>query len=318
MPLDPPGSPPDEEDPDDSFLREAAAVSEPLSADLAAMAPLEGTVLAGRFQVERRAGRGGMGTVYKAADSQTGAAVAIKIVAGQGGSARERFQREAVLLAELAHPRIVRYVAHGTTPAGVPFLAMDWLEGEDLAERLARDPLDVDASLALVRWASEGLAVAHARGVVHRDIKPSNLFLVGGDPQAVKVIDFGVARVESGAVGLTRPGSSLGTVGYMAPEQADEAADVDARADVYGLGCVLFECLTGRPPFLGRPAAVLAKVLSERPPTPSSLRPGIGPEIDALVGRLLAKSRADRPADATELMRAIDALGGSSGHRPSA
>jgi serine/threonine protein kinase len=183
---------------------------------------------------------------------------------------------------------------------------MDWLEGEDLAERLARAPLDVGDSLALVRKASEGLAVAHARGVVHRDVKPSNLFLVGSDPAAVKVIDFGVARVDSGAVNLTRPGSSLGTAGYMAPEQAMEAADVDARADVYGLGCVLFECLTGRPPFVGRPAALVVKVLRDKPPAPSTLRAGISAKIDALVARLLAKDRAERPGDAAEVVRAID------------
>jgi serine/threonine protein kinase len=293
---------------DDSFLREAAAVSEPHSIDMAAAFALEPRyVIADRFRIERRAGRGGMGAIYKAEDLQTGGHVAVKIVARQSGSARERFQREAVLLAELVHPRIVRYVAHGATPAGMPFIAMDWLDGEDLAERLAHGCLDVTESLALVRRASEGLAVAHGRGVVHRDIKPSNLFLVKGDPASVKVIDFGVARIDTVGTALTRPGSSLGTAGYMAPEQAAEAGDVDARADVYGLGCVLFECLTGRPPFVGRPASLLVKVLREKAPRPSELRAGISAEVDALVGRLLAKDRAERPGDAAELVRTIDA-----------
>src|SRR5580704_10567407 len=153
MPSDsPPGSLDD--DAADSFLREAAAVSEPQSVDLAASAPLHARhVLADRFRIERRAGRGGMGAVYKAEDTVAGGHVAIKVVARQSGSSRERFLREAVVLAELSHPCIVRYVAHGTTPVGLPFLAMDWLEGEDLSERVARLPLSIDESLAIVRRA---------------------------------------------------------------------------------------------------------------------------------------------------------------------
>jgi serine/threonine protein kinase len=294
----------------DSFMREAAQISEPAASEVPAAAPLRaGEIVGGRFKVERAAGRGGMGAVYRAEETATGQFVAIKVVARETRSFAERFLREAVVLAELSHPCIVRYVAHGMTPHGQPFLAMDWLEGEDLAERLARGVLGIEESFALVRRASEGLARAHAIGVVHRDLKPSNLFLVGGQATSVKVIDFGVARVDGGSTALTRPGSSLGTVGYMAPEQATEAADVDARADVYALGCVLFECMTGRTPFTGRPTAQLVKLLAQVPPAPSSLRPGIAPAVDALVARLLAKNRDERPRDAAELLEAIDALG---------
>jgi serine/threonine protein kinase len=199
-------------------------------------------------------------------------------------------------------------VAHGLTAQGVPFLAMDWLDGEDLACRLARTALSVEDSFRLVRHASEGLAAAHERGVIHRDIKPSNLFLVGGDPAEVKVIDFGVARLEGGAAALTRSGTSLGTVGYMAPEQAADASDVDARADVYSLGCVLFECLTGRAPFVGGSAALVAKVLREPAPRPSALRPELSDEVDAFLRGVLAKNREDRPMGARELARRIDAI----------
>jgi serine/threonine protein kinase len=293
----------------DSFLREAAAISEPVSDEASAVTVLEaGEVVGERFRIERFAGSGGMGAVYRAADLASGAHAAIKVMGKQSGSVRERFSREAAVLAQLSHPCIVRYVAHGMTTRGLPFLAMDWLDGEDLSGRLARASLRAEDSLSLVRRASEGLAVAHARGVVHRDIKPSNLFLVDGDPGSAKVIDFGVARIDEGAGALTRPGTSLGTAGYMAPEQAMEAADVDARADVYALGCVLFECLTGRAPFVGRPAALLVKVLAEKPPRPSDLRPALSDEIDALLGRLLAKDRAERPRDAAELLRALDAI----------
>jgi serine/threonine protein kinase len=295
-------------DSDDSFLREAAAISE-LAPDELVVPPLQpGELVADRFLVEARTGSGGMGAVYRAQDLTTKAHAALKIMARPRRSGVERFAREARVLAELSHPAIVRYLAHGVAPNGLPFLAMDWLEGEDLAARLGRSGLTVSESLALVRRACEGLAVAHARGVVHRDIKPSNLFLVDGDPAACKVIDFGLARLESGAHGLTRPGASLGTVGYMAPEQALEATDVDARADVYALGCVLYECVTGIAAFVGRPVAVLAKVLRELPPRPSDRRPAVGAALDDLVMKLLAKDRDARPKDAAALLRALDAL----------
>ncbi len=299
----------------DSFLREAAAISEPGAGDPLPAGRLEaGEIVGERFRIERLAGTGGMGAVYRAEDQATGAKAAIKVVGIQSASARERFLREGVVLAELSHPCIVRYVAHGLTPEGLPFLAMDWLDGEDLCARLARSALDPSESLAVVRRACEGLAVAHARGIVHRDIKPSNLFLVGGDPAQTKIIDFGVARLEAGSTTLTRPGTSLGTAGYMAPEQAMEAADVDARADFFALGCVLFECLTGRPAFGGRPASVLVKVLREQPPRPSELRPGLDEAVDALVARLLAKDREARPQDAAAVLRALDALAAHAAH----
>jgi eukaryotic-like serine/threonine-protein kinase len=301
-----------EEDGDsvDSFLREAAAISE-LSVDepiaLPALSP--GQLVGDRFLVEECAGRGGMGTVYRAHDRTTDQPAALKIMARPRQSWVERFAREARVLAELSHPAIVRYLAHGMAPNALPFLAMDWLEGEDLAARLEGPRLTVSESLALTRRACEGLASAHAQGVVHRDIKPSNLFLVGGDPGSCKVIDFGIARLEGGVQTLTRPGTALGTVGYMAPEQALEATDVDARADVYALGCVLYECLTGRAAFTGHPVAMLAKVLRDTPPRPRELVPGLDDALDRLVMTLLAKDRSARPQGAVALLSAIDSLG---------
>jgi serine/threonine protein kinase len=253
-----------------------------------------------------------MGAVYQAGDRATGGTVAVKVMARQHASFRERFQREADVLADLAHPCVVRYVAHGMTDHGQPFLAMDWLEGEDLAGRLARAPLGEAEAFAVLRRACEGLAVAHAKGIVHRDIKPSNLFLVGGQAAATKVIDFGVARLEGGAAALTRPGASLGTAGYMAPEQAMEAADVDARADVFALGCVLYECLTGQPAFGGRPALVLVKLIGETPRAPSTLKPGLSPAVDAFVASLLAKNRDARPRDAADVLARLASLAGDS------
>lgn len=293
----------------DTLLRQIAAVTDAAISEAVPLLPLTpGEVIERRFVIERRIGRGGMGTVYRAVDRATGRPAAIKAMARQSPSVAERFLREAIVLAELSHPRIVRYVAHGVTEQGQPYLAMDWLEGEDLGARLARSPLSPSESLLLVRRASEGLAASHARGVVHRDVKPSNLFLVDRDPSAIKVIDFGVARIPVGESRVTVPGTALGTAGYMAPEQASGATDVDARADVYGLGCVLFECLTGRPPLVGRPAALLAKVLREEPPRPSTLNPELNEEADALLARLLAKDRERRPKDGQELLCLLDGV----------
>jgi serine/threonine protein kinase len=293
----------------DSFIRAAGALSEPGAGDVPLLSLENGALLADRFVIERLADSGGMGAVYRAFDRATGLDVAVKVMARQKESMEQRFLREAAVLAELSHPRIVRYVAHGLTAEGVPFLAMDWLEGEDLARRLSRAALSIEESLRMVHNASLGLALAHERGVIHRDIKPSNLFLVGGDPLAVKVIDFGVARLEGArAAALTRSGTSLGTVGYMSPEQTADASDVDARADVYSLGCVLFECLTGRAPFVGGSAALVAKVLRQPAPRPSDLRRELSDEIDALLRAVLAKNRDDRPTDACDLARRIDAI----------
>src|SRR5579859_2861743 len=156
-----------------------------------------GEVIAERFEIEQAAGAGGMGTVYRARDRRTGSAVAVKVLRTEG-TRDERFLREARLLAEVKHPRIVRYVSHGETPSGEPYLAMEWLEGEELASRLSRGGLTVGESILVLRRAAEGLASAHSRGLVHRDIKPSNLFLPAGDLDRLKLLDFGVARPRQG------------------------------------------------------------------------------------------------------------------------
>lgn len=273
---------------------------------------LPGQLVATRFRIEQLAGRGGMGTVYRALDLTTGSHVAIKCVERTFRTSGERFAREATMLAQLSHPAIVRYVAHGFTERDVPFLAMEWLEGEDLAVRLQRSGLPVAETLSLVRRACEGLGAAHARGLVHRDLKPSNLFLVGGRAEGLKLLDFGVARQlqRSAAETLTRAGAVIGTVGYMAPEQAMGRREVDGRADLFALGCVMFECLTGLPAFFGaHDVAVLSKVLCEEAPRVRSVRPELSEALDELVARLLAKEPADRPDDVHAVLAALDQLG---------
>ncbi|HEX8703930.1 MAG TPA: serine/threonine-protein kinase, partial [Myxococcaceae bacterium] len=255
-----------------------------------------GTLVAGRFAVRRMAGRGGMGLVYEAQDTQSGRTVALKLMNGAGDSeAVRRFTREARVLAELDHPGIVAYVAHGETEDGQPFLVMEWLEGEDLSQRLARQPLSFSEVLLVQRLVAEVLAAAHSKGIIHRDIKPSNLFLCGGKVESLKLLDFGLARVEASSQPITGSKMMLGTPGYMAPEQVSNQEDITPAADIFSLGCVLYECLSGQPPFRApHMAAVLAKILYTDPVPLRALRPELPIALQELVNRMLAKDPARR------------------------
>jgi hypothetical protein len=278
-----------------------------------------GDIVGGRFELLERAGEGGMGEVFRARDREGGAVVALKVLRGADGD-RERFAREARLLAELHHPAIVRYVGSGES-GGQRWLAMEWLDGEDLDARLRRERLSTLDAIELTRRTAEALGAAHARGVVHRDVKPSNLYLVGGRAAAVKLVDFGVARA-LGALATraaTRTGVALGTPGYMAPEQARGDATVDARADVFALGCVLFECLAGRPAFAGAHVmAILAKVLLEDPPRLDEIVPDAPEPLVELVASMLEKEPQDRPADGAAVALALGELTSLPSLRPAA
>jgi tetratricopeptide (TPR) repeat protein/predicted Ser/Thr protein kinase len=268
-------------------------------------------VVAGRFEIESLAGRGGMGVVYRAKDRTTGGAVALKILHDEApASHRERLVREARVLASITHPGFVRYLDFGHTDRGKPFLAMEWLEGEDLATRLKIAGVTAGDAIRITTRVASALGVAHARGIVHRDVKPSNLFLVEGDPAHVKLLDFGIARIQAANDAMTRTGIAIGTPRYMAPEQARGSRDVDARADVFSLGCVLFECLTGRPPFPGDGyAAVFARILLEDAPPVAQFRDDLPVELEELVARMLAKDPAARPRDGAAVATALEALG---------
>jgi hypothetical protein len=274
-----------------------------------------GEVVDRRFKIDRLAGSGGMGTVYRALDRSSGKHVALKVLGNPDPTGVTRFEHEARILAELHHPRIVRHVAHGVTPEGEPYLAMEWLEGESLAERLRRGALSVEDSISLTRAAAEALGAAHARDVVHRDIKPSNLFLVENDLAGLKVLDFGIARMALTLGTFTQTGSVMGTPGYMAPEQArGERVCLDARADVFSLGAVLFECLTGRPAFEGQHVmALLAKLLMEEAPRLREISPTLPEELDELVARMLAKDPESRPRDGLSVIEALDTFDTFSG-----
>jgi eukaryotic-like serine/threonine-protein kinase len=263
-----------------------------------------------RFEVLRLAGTGGMGSVYHARDRLTGEPVALKVMHGKWEHAAARFAREASTLAALSHPRIVRYVAHGTTDAGDPYLAMEWLEGEELSVRLARAPLTMNESVRVAVLVAETLAAAHARGVVHRDVKPSNVFLVGGDVEHLKILDFGLARLGGSASEISRSGTILGTPAYMSPEQARLDKKLDYRTDLFSLGCVLFKCLTGQLPFVGENlVAVLAKVMLEQAPRVDAVRPGTPRRLADVVASLLEKEPDQRPKDGYTVAALLTGLG---------
>ncbi len=277
-----------------------------------------GDVVGGRFEVRRAAGSGGMSVVYRALDRQTGERAAVKVLRRNDDvNMSARFSREADVLSRLRHPGIVEYVAHGRTRDGAQFLAMEWLEGEDLARRLRRTRLSVPECITLTRQVAEALQCAHDQGVIHQDIKPGNLFLPRGQVEDIKILDFGTARVGRSETDAILAGSPMGTPAYMSPEQARGETELDARTDVFALGCVLFQSLTQRRPFFGAdPIAVLAKILLEEPPRPSKLTPGIPRAVDNLVLAMLAKNPDERPADGAAVVRAIDSLGPLAGRTP--
>ena len=271
--------------------------------------PVPGDVLAHRFVLERLAGSGGMGHVYRALDRDTGAAVALKVLGVTSGDEADRFRREAAVLATLSHPAIVRYVAHGTTAAGDPFLAMEWLEGHDLGVALRGGGMAAAGAVSMFARIAAALGVAHQKGVVHRDLKPGNIFLEGGRPDRAKLIDFGIA-LKGGDRQLTLTGAVIGTPQYMSPEQARGARSIGPPADVWSLGCVLFECLTGLRPFQGdNPLAILAKILFDDAPRLSQLRSDVPAPLADLCEAMLAKDPAARPADGAAVAARIEGLG---------
>ncbi|HLK36507.1 MAG TPA: protein kinase [Polyangiaceae bacterium] len=276
--------------------------------------------LAGRFGVEREVGRGGVGIVYRAHDAVSGQPVALKVIALPGVDAGEeaRFRREGRILAGLHHPGIVRVVAFGQLEEGQPYIAMEWLEGEDIAQRQRRAPLPMAECVLVAADVADALSAAHAAGIVHRDVKPSNVFLVGSGPGAsspaqVKLVDFGVASVQDAK--LTRTGAIVGTPAYMAPEQARGDGEVDARADLYALGATLFEMLTGRPPHVGPTAiAILARLVTTPAPRLAEVFHDTPPRLDEIMACLLATLPAERPSAAADVARELREIGREMGN----
>jgi serine/threonine-protein kinase len=263
-------------------------------------------VIAGRYRVEASLGRGGMGEVFRAFDLHLGRQVALKrplLAAHPDPAALARFRREARAAASLAHPNIVA-VHDVVIERDTPYIVMELIHGRPLFELLAgAKDVPLDRALDIAIAVADALEYAHAMGVVHRDVKPANVMVTGAG--GVKVLDFGIARSLS-SVTPTDAKLPFGTPEYLSPEQI-RAQATDGRADVYALGCVLYEMLAGRPPFAGDPIAVAYRHLEERPVPPSIVRPGIPAAVDATVLRCLQKEPNDRyqraGAVASELRR---------------
>jgi serine/threonine-protein kinase len=273
-----------------------------------------GKILGGKYRLVRLLGAGGMGEVYEAQHELIGRRFALKFLHPQLASNTEvvaRFQREAQAAGSLENENIAAVVDAGTADDGAPYLVMEYLDGEDLAHLLVRGgPLPVLRAVYIMIQACRGLAAAHSRGIVHRDLKPENLYICrrndGSD--LIKVLDFGIAKLHTGraSTSLTQTGTTMGTPYYMSLEQARGAKDVDHRTDIYALGVILYEMLSGAKPHPGESYnAILYHVLTQEPALLDSIRTGLPPSLSVIVQKAMAREPNDRYASVAELMEAL-------------
>jgi serine/threonine-protein kinase len=290
------------------------------AAGMAPLSELIGITLSNRYLVTRKVGQGGMGAVYEATHTLIGKRVAVKVLLekyAQREAIVARLKQEAQLASSIGNEHIIDITDFGTTDDGRTFVVMEFLEGESLAECLARETrLGEKRILKICAQATAALAAAHAKGIVHRDIKPENLFLLRRkDEDFVKVVDFGISKSlrasseEEEQPKLTQTGMVLGTPLYMSPEQARGDDMLDARVDVYALGVIMYEAATGRVPFIGNNyLSVISQVLNESPKPLRELRPELSEEFEAVVLRAMEKDRAERYSSANEMLADVTAL----------
>src|SRR5690606_27665136 len=261
-------------------------------------------------------GRGGMGIVFLAQDTDLERPVAIKIlleehVADQG--AVTRFLREAKASVKIQSEHVARIYETGRLQSGVPFIVMEYLQGQDLADRLELHGAMTEAQTAnILLQACEALAEAHAAGIVHRDLKPANLFLARrpDGSEVLKILDFGISKISTSSV-LTKSQTLVGSPYYMSPEQLESAQDVDARADIWAAGVIMYELSTGQRPFEGNSlAALCVTVLNASPKPLDVVKPSTTPEFAAMVARCLQKRREQRFQNVGELANALESLRG--------
>ena len=270
--------------------------------------PEPGEVIAGKYRIERVLGEGGMGVVFEARHERLDERFAVKMLHPGMLAHPEvvgRFEREARAAVKLRGRNVARVTDVDVLPSGVPFMVMEYLDGQDLAEELAeRGQMPVGEAVGYVLQACSAMHEAHARGIVHRDLKPNNLFLTReGDGRCVKVLDFGISKMAiEGDSAVTQTHTMLGTPLYMSPEQVRSAKNVDARTDVWSLGVILYELITGAPPFPGESAmAVASAITGDSYPPLATLRPEIPRALEAVVARALAKPLDERYQSVDEL-----------------
>jgi hypothetical protein len=263
---------------------------------------LVGEVLGDAYRLNRLIGRGGMGAVFEATHLRLERRVAVKVMAHHlvlNQDALARFHREVRITSRLAHPHVVQVSDFGTTRTGQPYLVMEYLDGEDLEQRLRRvQRLSLPATLHLVNQVAAALGATHAKGVVHRDLKPANVFLLALDGENendfVKVVDFGISKVKNTAARLTRSSMLLGTPDYMAPEQAAGLVDdIDHRTDQWALACMAWEMLSGRRPFVADSLPMLLYQIAQQHP-PALQAPDLPAEIELVLRRALSKRQSER------------------------
>jgi serine/threonine protein kinase len=292
-----------------------------------------GTIIAERYRIDALIGEGGMGKVYSAEHVHMRKQVAVKVLHAEMSTTPEivaRFEREAVAAGKIAHPNVAAATDFGRLPNDSFFLVLEYVAGVDLRSVIRRGPVAPSRALHLVRQITAAVGAAHAAGVVHRDLKPENIMLVDrdGEPDFVKVLDFGIAKIDaigmtessdstasgpSAAQPLTKMGAVFGTPDYMSPEQA-LGQPIDARSDLYSIGVMLYELLTGERPFKGGAVTLMRKhVLEDAPSLPAAMREAVDPRLDVIIQKLLHKSAQDRYASATELGQTLGELLAPSG-----
>jgi eukaryotic-like serine/threonine-protein kinase len=287
-----------------------------------------GTILDGMYRIDGLLGEGGMGTVYAATQLRLDKRVAVKVMARElaaNPEALERFRREARITSALGHPHIVQVSDFSFAPAGEPFLVMEFLEGEDLDQRLRRlRRLPAADVVRIVKQVASALAATHAKGIVHRDLKPGNIYLVeiAGEPDFVKVLDFGISKIRTATTKLTRTTSIMGTPNYMSPEQAKgKTEDIDERTDQWALACIAWECLSGEGPFVGENVpSILFQIVHEPPPSILPKVAGLPPQVEDVLVRALAKNKLERFPSVVDFAAALEAAstGATHPHSPTA
>lgn len=297
--------------------------------DTGAEAPatsLIGTTLEGAYRITRLIAEGGMSAVYEAVQLRLNQRLAVKVMARELSSNPEalgRFQREADITSRLRHPHLVTVMDFGTAPAGQPYLVMEYLEGHDLDHRIRQlGKLPLATAVHITKQVASALAAAHDQSIVHRDLKPANIFLVelSGEPDFAKVLDFGISKVRAANTQLTKASSIIGTPNYMAPEQATGMLDdIDHRTDQWALACIVWEMLSGRPPFAADDiSAVFYQVIHLDPQPLRKLAPDVPEAVETVLRRALSKDIANRFSSVRDFAKALADAAEGAAERPRA